>query len=516
MPLKQPLRRKGSRQQTSVVLGLPAPYRGLNLRDRLEEAEPGYASILKNYIPGAGKIELRKGRADHATGLPDAPVEALMEYAAGSSRKLFAACNGEIYDVTAAGAVGAAELSGLTNDRWSQTMFSTTSGSYLVLVNGADGVRTYSGLSWGTQSITGATAADFVHVIAHKSRLWFVEKDSLSAWYLASLAIAGAATEFPMAALCKHGGSLVAAETWSAEDTGTGADDFMVFLTDQGEVLVYSGTDPATADTWSLRGIYKVDRPIGRRCMLKFAADLLILTESGVVSMAALLGRDARWSQLSDLVRPEMLLRSRSYANTFGWQLLHYRRPGWLLVNVPDAGGTFSQFLWNSQLTAPDGWFEFDGLEAYCWGESEGDLYYGGQGTVYQADVGTSDGDQAITSDVQWAWSRFAIPAAKSFKMVRPHMQCTGVPNPSIGMMVDYALSGSIFSPTLTQAEVGGEWDLSDWDATEWGGTLSSYSEWIAVTGIGHVGALRMLFATAQAEFSVVGCEIMVESGGVL
>ena len=50
-----------------------------------------------------------------------------------------------IYDVSSSGAVGAAAVSGLTNARHQHTMFATSGGQFLVICNGADGVRTYDG-----------------------------------------------------------------------------------------------------------------------------------------------------------------------------------------------------------------------------------------------------------------------------------------------------------------------------------------------------------------------------------
>lgn len=513
--MRRALRQNNARAQRASVVGLPAPFRGLNLRDRLEEAKPGYAVALENFFPGNGEASLRRGFIQWATGLP-ANVETLMEYAAGTTREMFAASGTAIYDVTGSGAVGAAEISSLTNARWSHTMFATTGGNYLVLVNGADGVRTYSGSAWANQSITGATAANLIAVTNHKNRLWFVEKDSLSAWYLSTLAISGAATELDLAALCKHGGTLKACEGWSV-DAGDGADDFLVFVTSEGECIVYQGTDPSSANTWAMVGIYKTDRPLGRRCLIKFGADLLVLTESGVVSVSALIGTSSRWAQISELVRPDFLTQSLTYASEFGWQMAHYRRRGWLIVNMPDTGDFFSQLAYNSQMKAPDGWFRMTGQNALCWGELDGDLYFGGNGVVYQADNGASDDGDERTGRLRWAWSRMGTPAKKRFTMVRPHMRCDALPDPLIDMRVDYDGSGPSSVPVITVSSDGATWDVDEWDIGSWAGSTATYSQWISTAGIGHVGALDLTFSSSTAEeFAVIGVEIAFEVGGVL
>lgn len=512
----KPIRGGGGKGRTAQTVGLPAPHLGLNSRDRLEEAKPGYASIMDNFYPGNGEATLRSGYAQHATGLPASWIESLMEYAVGTNRKLFAAVGTAIYDATAAGAVGAAAVSGLANAIWSHTMYGTTGGQFLVCVNGADGVRTFDGAAWATQAITGATASTLITVTSHKARLWFAQNNTLSAWYLPSLVIAGAAVKFDLAPFSKHGGTLVAMSGWSV-DAGDGADDYLVFVTSEGECLIYSGTDPASAATWFLIGVYKTDRPLGRRCLRKLGADLMILTETGVVSVAALLGVSSRWAQISELVRPDFLRQSQRYGAAAGWEVAHYNRRGWLIVNAPSEGEGFMQFAYNSQMKAPDGWFTMSSQDGRCWGELDGDLYFGGLGIVYQADNGTSDDGDEVVGDLQWAWSRLGTPQKKRFTLARPHMRCDIIPAPSIDIRVDYDLAGPRSEPTLTDGDPGAAWDDMFWDTSFWAGSASTYSQFIAVSGMGHVAAMRLRFATSTATvFAVIGTELTFETGGIL
>lgn len=593
--LRQALRAKTNRGAVSVTAGLPAPWRGLNARDRQEEAKPGYASIMDNFVPGDGEATLRNGWESHATALPDAAVETLMEYSAGTTKELFAAVGTEIYDVTTAGAVGDPVADGLTSARWSHTMYTTTGGQFLVAVNGADDLHRYDGSAWypvhatnlyaidydaetaaftagdvltgGTSGATativkvidsGATGTLWVNgvtgtfqnnetitdasggsatedgtatllttaltgvdttaldfVVSHKSRLWFIEKNSLSAWYLATLAIAGAATEFPIGALCKGGGTLVACAGWSV-DAGDGPDDYFVMVTSEGECIVYAGTDPSSASTWALKGIYQTDRPVGRRCLLKFGADLLILTASGIVSVSSLLGTSSRWAQISELVRPDFLTQSQTYSATFGWQMVHYRKRGWLIVNIPTESGKFIQYAYNSQTKPPDGWFTMSNQNGACWGELDGDLYFGGTGAVYKADTGTADGTEPVVGDLLWAWSSFGTPAQKRFTMARPHMRCDAVPSPLLEIRTDYDITPPGTAPTVTEQGEGAIWDLAEWDTAVWAGSSSVYSQWTGLAGIGHVGGLRLVISSSTASFAIIRAEVVFEAGGIL
>lgn len=505
-----------NRAPTARVRTIPCPIKGWNTRDKLTERRdsPNYAPVLVNLIPANSRLELRDGYSDHATGLPTDDVETIMEYDAAGSQSLFAAVGTEIYDVTTAGAVGAAAVTGLTNARWQWIMHATTSGQYLVGVNGADGVHTYSGSAWATQSITVATASTFISVTAHQARLWFVEKQSLKLWYLATYAIAGAATKLDLGALCKHGGELVAVATWTY-DGGAGADDLLAAITSQGEVVVYAGTDPSSSSTWALKGVYKIDRPIGNRCVIKLGADLAILTESGVVQMSAVLTSVAGKDAFSDVIRDEFVAAAASAKGVYGWSLSLYPKRGWLIANIPTlTAGEYDQFVFN---TLNGAWTRFRGQPAICWHASGDAIYFGGpDGGLYQADTGTSDDGTTIDWDYQPAWSRFGTSQKKRFTLSRVNFFSDGQPRPLINMRVDYDDRAPTSSPTLTVADVGSEWDADAWDDATWGGGLYASANWITVTGAGIVGAPRIQGSTTTADIAIVSVDVAFEVGGLI
>jgi hypothetical protein len=113
-------------------------------------------------------------------------------------------------------------------------------------------------------AFTGVNPATLTSVWEHKSRLWFIESGTLSAWYLPVDSRTGAAVEFPLQGVFHKGGVLTIGATWSV-DSGSGLDDLQVFITDQGEVAVYAGTDPSDATKWAVVGIYQIGRPMGRK-----------------------------------------------------------------------------------------------------------------------------------------------------------------------------------------------------------------------------------------------------------
>ena len=223
---------------TADVTALPAPIGGWNERDPITQLDAKDALVLENFVPDLTDVQLRPGFAQHATGL-GGNVETLMVYA-GTSEKLFAASGSVISDVTAAGAA-VSSLTGRTNARFDHCMFTTSAGTYLYIVNGADAPQHYNGTAWAAPAITGATPSTLITVTPHQSRLWFAQKDTLDAWYLPTVSVAGAAVKFPLGAVFSLGGSLLAIATWT-RDGGQGMDDVLAFITDKGQVAIYSGT----------------------------------------------------------------------------------------------------------------------------------------------------------------------------------------------------------------------------------------------------------------------------------
>ena len=135
-------------RRIASTVTFPAPTGGWNARDALASMGKGDAVILDNFVPKTTEVILRPGSSDHVTGITGT-VETLSVYAkANGSYQMFAAAGTAIYDVTVAGAVGAAVQSGLSNARWQTVNFATAGGKFTVWVNGADAARYWDGSAW--------------------------------------------------------------------------------------------------------------------------------------------------------------------------------------------------------------------------------------------------------------------------------------------------------------------------------------------------------------------------------
>src|SRR5690606_33667887 len=77
------------------------------------------------------------------------------------------------------------------------------------------------------------TTADLSYAWVYKNRIWFLQKDSLSAWYLPVDQIAGELTEFPLGGVLGKGGQLAIGTTWS-QDLGDGLNALCAFISSEG------------------------------------------------------------------------------------------------------------------------------------------------------------------------------------------------------------------------------------------------------------------------------------------
>lgn len=502
----------------SVVSGrvktLPAPVEGWDAREALADMPEKRAVILDNWFPTTDRVNIRPGYASHATGLGSA-VESLMEYVPRTgTAKLFAAAGSSIFNVTSAGAVGAAEVTGLSNARWQYVNFGTAGGQFLRCVNGVDTPRIYDGSSWATTAITGPTATNLIWINAHQRRLWTGEKDSLSAWYAPVNTVSGAFTEFPLYGVAKRGGYIMAMATWT-RDAGDGLDDVAVFMTSEGEAIVYQGTDPSSAATWALIGVFFIGKPIGRRCFIKAGGDCILLTDDGAVPLSSILAVDK--SQAEKVALTQQINRKfndyvRDYGTQYGWQPFIFPRRTMLILNVPISTTQAYQIAFNTITKAP---CRFTGIPAICWSLKGDDSYFGSSnGVVYKFDGGaTSDAGTNIVTDALQAFNYFGSTNTKTFMLVRPTFESNGSPSIAVEMNTDFKIIPPSSVPT-SLANGGGVWDTALWDTDVWGGDEDIYDGWIGVDGIGRSGALRIQTASTTLVSGWIATDINYSPGG--
>lgn len=497
---------------------IPAPIGGWNARDSIAAMEPTDAVYLKNWWCTPSDVMVRKGFTQHATGFAS-QVETLMSYSSGTADKLIAASGSAFYDVTNGGSIGAAVQTGLSNARWQYVNITTSGGSFFLTVNGADKMRGFDGTTWwadgdGTHDVTGYDTSTAIGINLFKHRIWFVTEGSLKCWYLPVDSIAGAATAFDLSAVAREGGYVMAIENWTL-DAGQGVDDHLVFITSNGEVIVYKGNDPASATTWSLVGVWEIGEPLGRRSTMKWAGDCLMLTQDGLYPLAGALQSsrlDPRIA-VTDKIYQAVSAAATSYGSNFGWQMIYYASENMLLLNVPISTGQQEQYVMN---TITKSWSNWNNIPANCWVIHNGQPYFGGTDYVGQMWNGFSDNSTNIAADAKQAFSYFGSKGLlKRWTMVRPILLTDGSPTTFAGLNIDFddtPVTGTLaFTPTSY-----GLWDSALWDTGLWGGSLSLTKYWQGVNGVGFSAALRLQVASQTVETHWAATDFVFEKGAVL
>lgn len=466
-----------NRGQRSVPITLPAPVGGLNGRDGIADMPPKDAFVMDNWFPNNTTLDTRNGCVAYATGI-GAAVESIETYAGGASQKMLAFGGGKIFNVSTTGAVGAALQTGRTSNRISSCMFSNAGSQFLLGVSGADAPFSYDGTTLNNLTITGLTGSqNTLHgIFAFKGRVYLAQKDQLGFYYLAVGAIQGAASYFDLSQVAKKGGYLAGIASFSS-DSGNGPADYIVFMTSEGEYLVYSGTDPSNAATFTLVGRYYSSAPIGRKGWFNFRSDLYIICDEGIVAFSQIrsngdAGKDIEYIS-AKLGR--YITDLNVYNTNHGWTAQVYPRANMLMVNVPASAslnGEYYQFVMN---TDTNSWTRFRNWNGISWTIYNKRIYYGTyDGRVMLADEGTLDDGQAIKCDCRQAYNYFDDgkgmgDADKQFHFATFIVQTDGTPPLSAELNVNFEDDQPDYAGNLTGG-VGAVWDVATWDVDTWAG----------------------------------------------
>lgn len=517
--MRIPSKVKSNRGQISGVYSSPAPIGGWNARDSLTAMPVGDARELVNFFPSSTECELRGGYTSHATGITGT-VETIAVYNQMSgTNKLFACDDNDVWDVTSAGAASAQSVT-ITDGRCQYLNFGDGTNNWLILVNGVDAPLYYNNSAWTSvtgatsPALTGLTTTSIVHLNEYKGRLFFIEKNSLSFWYLAAGAAGGALTEFDLSSFCTKGGYLMWMGTWSF-DSGDGPDDAAVFMTSEGEVLVYRGTNPSLASDWILTGVYRIGKPIGRRSYIKYEGDLLVITQNGIYPLSAALQSQDKRAALTDKIAKAFNTEAQSYSTLFGWDITYLPLKTALIFNIPHAeGGTHYQFVMN---TITGAWCKFDSWNGECFVEFNNELYFGASTVVRKAWTGTSDNGSEIVATGKSAFDYLGnMSQLKRFTLFRPLLRVSGSIAFLTGFDVDFQDNPINGLSTYTVVS-GAVWDQANWDEGYWAAGLEIVRDWTSPpNNVGYAISGGLKINTAALKVRWVANDYVYEQGGVL
>lgn len=368
------------------------------------------------------------------------------------------------------------------------------------LTDGATGSAT-SNIPSGTSSassitITGIATTSVSHVWQHKERLFLIEKDKLSFWYLPVESIGGAATEFPLGAVFRKGGKLLFGATWSL-DAGSGLDDKCIFVTDEGEVAVYEGTDPGDASYWQLVGVYQVGRPINKHCVVQIGGEAHFLVEEGIIPISRAVARGVVGGAEVGLTAPIFDAWQDAIAQqtiTYPMNVAVWSSRGAIYVGTPVVDGSAVAYVANVDTGGK--WCRYVGWDMRCSTVHQDQLYFGtGANTILKGESGGTDNGVAYTGE----YVGKSIDSAGG-KLHANHLQVIATAQStaafSAGVMTDYTVD-AITAPTAMA-------ELTD-------ASGAGYVRWKAVRGQGHAVA-PWIAVTCQQETNALAFDAQTQA----
>lgn len=495
---------------------VPAPVGGWNASSALDDMARDEAVTLINWFPETTYCRLRSGYQTHSDTGTGAAVTALAVYSSGTADDLLAYSDGAWYDVTTSTPALLATVG--TNAYWASTNYATAAGQYLIAVNGDATPQVYDGTTMvaAANTIGGVAAAiTFSSVCSFQNRLYYVETNSLSIWYLAVGTYQGALTEYDLGPLATAGGKIVAIQTWTRDNASAGANEMFVAVTDQGEVFIFTGLYPG--GTWQLSARFVVGRPVaGPNCLIRLGPDLVLLCEDGFQPLGQYLQLGQSQAQrvaLSAKIGNAVTAAVRNFGTQDGWCAALYPARNMMVFNVPQGGGVYYQYVVN---TLTGAWAQYQGMNGAAWACMNGALFFGGaDGVVYQAESGTSDNGAAVNGEwlgsYQYAGGRGAL---KRFTMARPIFQTTGNVVTSFNVDVDF-VNTEIGAASLSTVTAG-VWGADAWGFFAWGGAFQLQRDWIGVSGLGYAVAPHMKVSTNTISMNLMATDILYEGGAFL
>ena len=267
---------------------ITAPVKGLNSRDAIDSTKMGYAIILDNWFATEGRVITRKGYTLHRTipGVVGDGIQTLFHYQSGEISRLYAVANNKVWNVSTDPPTETTTVGAISDDRWHATNFAGGA----VWTNGVDEPKQISptsnqfvahGLTRESKETNTLTTSKLISTFVFKGRLYWVQKDAPYFWFggvgAAGGHIQGDLFSFNLGEVIPEGGNIQALGSMTF-DSGEGPDDLFLAVLENGYIAVYKGYDPSNADNWSLAGVFRVPRAIGRQPLVKFGGDVLLIT----------------------------------------------------------------------------------------------------------------------------------------------------------------------------------------------------------------------------------------------
>lgn len=542
----RPNLRRGQQQATQPHQ-LPAPIMGVNAivsAARMAEDECIYAF---NILPSDYGTKVRRGYIEWANGWGGGPAKTIVTFEGNvdAEDKMWVANEEGIWDVSVEGTTAPVQSVSFPSQGGNAGICSFVNYSndgnarFVLLCDGENGYyfweqetdtweKAVEGVAPG--EIDGVDPALFDFVMIWKNRVWFVERDSANAWYLDTNQIFGDVTQFNFGAQFRFGGSLRVLKNWTL-DGGDGIDDRLVAVSGAGDVIVYQGVDPDSADDsfgFGLVGSWYIGRvPAGNRIAKDYGGEVYVLSVQGLVPLSLLLkgSVDISNDQLYITAKISPYIRgvlSQTF-NDFGWHIHIHPNQSYLYVNAPPV---FNQpHIGFAMHFGNFGWAMARGIsknhsanwngEVY-WVDAERNKIFFERGNVDEVLLDDEEGQpQAIEWNLLTAYAHLSNPSSyKRCQYIRPMFVGGGEPAFFVSAQYDYDLSEHGQVPPISES-VAGVWDDALWNQGVWGGSVSASDNPRGANGLGRHIAIYM---TGRSAFPVtlVAFDMSFDVGGLM
>ena len=484
-----------------MIDNLSSSFGGLNVADALDNMLPQYAIQMDNIIPDVDGDRVRRGYVN----INNTPTTILIPVLRGTTKKIIA---GHLTDLIVYDSdfVVKQTKSSFSQDDWVSADFTDGSGNvHTILANGADTPQDFTTtLSDVGYTLTGFDSLDCP--LSFKNRLYFISDDWTIA-YSGVQSISGSLTEFEMGSYFKKGGKLLTIANWT-QDAGNGADDLLVLISTEGEVLIYSGTSPEASD-WNMVGSFSIPKPVGKRCWTQLGADLILITQRGYFPLSSVLS-DLRANRATINQKIDGITKNRDFSKR--WEI-HYRpSSNWIIVNAPADSGIYSyeQHICNLNTNA---WCRFVGMDAQSWAVLGDDLYFCNGEGIWKADTGTTDNGANIIFCLQKAYNNFGTPLKKQLMRIVPHYYSAANETIYKKISSDFASGKNRIFTQREESGVSTYWDNTYWDDSFWSDELNVYSTRGSVTSkIGNYISVGY-YGRVKNEFVIYSTGIILKQG---